>query len=148
MKNLVLVLFVTQLIFTGCSSISKRDIGTGIGAVGGGLLANQVGRGNGRVAATIIGTIIGGYIGGSIGQSMDDIDKMKLSNALETTPTNVTSTWKNPDTHSHYKVTPKKTYYKNNKPCRTFIVNGDINGRSEAIQGNACRNKNGTWIMN
>ena len=43
-----------------------RVAGTGIGAVVGGLLGNQVGGGNGRVLATVAGAAAGGYAGNRI----------------------------------------------------------------------------------
>jgi hypothetical protein len=45
---------------------SNRLIGQAIGAIAGGALGNQVGRGNGRIAATAIGAVIGSAIGGNV----------------------------------------------------------------------------------
>ena len=45
---------------------SNRLIGQAIGAIAGGALGNQVGRGNGRIAATAIGAVVGSAIGGSV----------------------------------------------------------------------------------
>ena len=36
---------------------------TGLGAVAGGVLGNQVGKGSGRTAATVLGAVGGGYVG-------------------------------------------------------------------------------------
>ncbi|HJV52387.1 MAG TPA: glycine zipper 2TM domain-containing protein [Noviherbaspirillum sp.] len=44
----------------------NSPVGIGVGAVVGGLLGNQVGRGNGRTLATIAGAIGGGYVGNEI----------------------------------------------------------------------------------
>ena len=41
-------------------------IGIGVGAVGGGLLGNQVGSGDGKTLATIAGAVGGGYVGNEI----------------------------------------------------------------------------------
>ena len=49
---------------------SHRLVGTGIGAVVGGLLGNQVGQGNGRVLATVAGAAAGGYAGNKIQQKV------------------------------------------------------------------------------
>ncbi|MFC5743486.1 glycine zipper 2TM domain-containing protein [Dyella tabacisoli] len=43
-------------------------LGTVIGAVAGGLLGNQVGRGNGRKAATVAGAVVGGVVGNQVGK--------------------------------------------------------------------------------
>ena len=45
---------------------SNRLIGQTIGAIAGGALGNQVGRGNGRIAATAIGAVVGSAIGGNV----------------------------------------------------------------------------------
>jgi len=52
----------------------NRLVGTGIGAVVGGLLGNQVGGGNGRVLATVAGAAAGGYGGNKIQQKMQQGD--------------------------------------------------------------------------
>ena len=45
---------------------SNRFVGQAIGAIAGGALGNQVGRGNGRIAATAIGAVVGSVIGGNV----------------------------------------------------------------------------------
>jgi uncharacterized protein YcfJ len=47
-----------------------RLVGTGLGAVVGGLLGNQVGGGNGRVLATVAGAAAGGFAGNKIQQKV------------------------------------------------------------------------------
>jgi hypothetical protein len=41
-------------------------VGTGIGAVAGGVLGNQVGGGNGKKLATVAGVLLGGYVGNEV----------------------------------------------------------------------------------
>jgi uncharacterized protein YcfJ len=43
-----------------------HPVGTGVGAVVGGLLGNHVGGGNGRKAATVAGILLGGYAGNEV----------------------------------------------------------------------------------
>lgn len=43
-----------------------HPVGTGVGAVVGGLLGNQVGGGNGKKLATVAGVVMGGYAGNEI----------------------------------------------------------------------------------
>lgn len=43
-----------------------HPVGTGVGAVVGGLLGNQVGGGNGKKLATVAGVLFGGYTGHEI----------------------------------------------------------------------------------
>lgn len=48
------------------SKDSNRLIGTGVGAVAGGLIGNQVGGGKGKTLATVAGAVGGGYAGNQI----------------------------------------------------------------------------------
>lgn len=48
------------------SAPQTSGVGVGLGAVVGGLLGNQVGKGNGRTLATIAGAVGGGYAGNEI----------------------------------------------------------------------------------
>jgi uncharacterized protein YcfJ len=49
-----------------------RIIGTGIGAVAGGLLGNQVGGGRGKTLATVGGAVAGGVIGNKVQKHAQD----------------------------------------------------------------------------
>ena len=48
------------------SKDNHRIIGTGIGAVAGGLLGHQVGGGKGKTLATVGGAVAGGYVGNRV----------------------------------------------------------------------------------
>lgn len=50
-----------------------HPVGTGVGAVVGGLLGNQVGGGNGRKAATVAGVLLGGYAGNEVAHSRNPL---------------------------------------------------------------------------
>lgn len=43
-----------------------HPVGTGVGAVVGGLLGNQIGGGNGKKIATVAGVLLGGYAGNEV----------------------------------------------------------------------------------
>ena len=47
---------------------ANSPVGIATGAVVGGLLGNQIGKGNGRTLATVAGAVGGGYIGNMAGQ--------------------------------------------------------------------------------
>jgi uncharacterized protein YcfJ len=49
-----------------------RLIGTGVGAVAGGLLGNQVGGGKGKTLATVGGAVAGGVIGNKVQKHHQD----------------------------------------------------------------------------
>ncbi|OGT42240.1 MAG: hypothetical protein A3G71_05460 [Gammaproteobacteria bacterium RIFCSPLOWO2_12_FULL_38_14] len=128
--------------------LNKQDVGMLTGGVVGGVLGNQV-HGSGHGAAIIGGTIVGALLGGAIGQSMDEVDRMKMNQTLESAPTNKTTSWTNPDTDATYRVTPTKTYYREydggNQPCREFTTTAIIGGKKREVYGTACRQADGSW---
>ncbi|MBC7502377.1 MAG: glycine zipper 2TM domain-containing protein [Herminiimonas sp.] len=50
-----------------------HPVGTGVGAVVGGLLGNQVGGGNGKKLATIAGVLMGGYAGNEVAHNRNPL---------------------------------------------------------------------------
>lgn len=51
------------------SQDNHRVIGTGVGAVAGGLLGHTVGHGNGKTLATVGGAVAGGVVGNQVQKS-------------------------------------------------------------------------------
>ena len=145
-KRLTAIAIVTSgaLLMSGCQ-ITQEDTGRVVGSVAGGLLGNQVGKGSGRLAATIAGTMLGGMMGGEIGRQMDENDRYRANRALETAPTNRTTTWSNPDTGTDYAVTPTRTYFESDQPCREYRTEAWIGGKKETVYGTACRQADGSW---
>jgi uncharacterized protein YcfJ len=77
-------LISSALVLTGCQNQPTKEEQAGlIGAIAGGLLGSQVGDGNGKKAAIIAGTILGHHLGSSVGRTMDEVDRMKANQALE-----------------------------------------------------------------
>ena len=78
---------------------NKADTGLAVGAIAGGILGNQVGRGTGRIATTAIGAVIGGIVGSEIGRSLDRQDQMLAQqaeiNALERGRSGERVPWRN-----------------------------------------------------
>jgi uncharacterized protein YcfJ len=74
-----------------------------IGGIFGGVLGHEIGSGPGKAVATIIGTMIGTSIGG------------------------------NPDTGYQYRVVPTRTYDIKSAPCREYIVDASMSGKTEKI---------------
>lgn len=54
------------------SKDDHRLIGTGVGAVAGGLLGHQVGGGKGKTLATVGGAVAGGYVGNRVQKKAQD----------------------------------------------------------------------------
>jgi outer membrane lipoprotein SlyB len=63
---------------------SNGTLGTVIGALAGGVLGNQVGKGDGRKAATVVGAVAGGVIGNQVGKRSDgDTPAWRISVRLD-----------------------------------------------------------------
>ena len=74
MKRMLLALVLAgSFALTGCET--NQDTGTLVGAVAGGVIGNQFGKGGGRAAATLAGAVIGGIAGNEIGRKMDERDR-------------------------------------------------------------------------
>ncbi len=143
-KISIFLSIATLLLLTGCNP-SKQDIGTVVGAGSGAFIGSQIGGGTGQLAAVAIGALLGGYIGSSIGQDMDELDKYKTQQVLESSPTGSTVAWNNPDTDVDYSVTPTRTYESDSGPCRDYTTEAVIEGRAEIVHGTACRSDDGSW---
>jgi surface antigen len=97
-KNSVALAMACAIALAACESPpTKQQVGTVSGAVVGGVVGSTIGGGTGRTVAIIAGTVAGAVIGGKIGAKMDEADKLKAAQALESTPTGQHSTWTNPD---------------------------------------------------
>jgi surface antigen len=137
---------VVALALAACENPpTKQQTGAVGGAVIGGVVGSTIGGGTGRTVAIIAGTVAGAVIGGKIGSKMDEADKLKAAQALETTPTGQKAMWKNPDTGAQYTMTPTKTYEASAGPCRDFTVDANVDGKPEQLSGTACRQSDGSW---
>jgi osmotically inducible lipoprotein OsmB len=67
-KMLIVAATAAALGLAGCSSVSKQDVGTGVGAVAGGLAGHAL---FGNTAGTVIGAAGGAVAGNIIGKKMD-----------------------------------------------------------------------------
>ncbi len=67
MKGLALTtigVFALSLSLVGCNGkVTKQDLGTAVGAIAGGVIGSQFGKGTGKTVATVGGAVAGGYIG-------------------------------------------------------------------------------------
>ncbi len=133
------------VLLSACIPLNNESTGMVAGGVAGGLLGSQIGSGSGQVAAAATGAFIGAVLGGRIGQYMDKQDQLEIQRALENAPTGKTVRWKNPDTGNQYRVTPTRTYYRAEQPCREYTTTANIGGKQEQIYGKACRNADGSW---
>lgn len=129
---------------------NKEMIGTVAGAILGGLLGSQVGKGSGRKVATVVGAVAGGYAGNRFGESLDCKDQQyhtqTAHEALEYQPSGRPSTWSNPDSGHSGSIMPTRTWQRETgQYCRDYTQSIIVDGRVEEAIGTACREENGTW---
>lgn len=91
-------------------------------------------------------TLASHQLAGPIESSLQPTDRLNLSAALETTPTNQTRSWQDSHTKNTYALTPTRTFYIDNKPCREYALAAEVGDNKQTYQGRACRNENGAWI--
>lgn len=146
---LSLLLIIPVLAGCGPEGPSKADTGLVVGAVAGGILGNQVGKGTGNVAATAIGAVVGGIVGSEIGRSLDQQDRILAQqaeyDALERGRSGVSRQWRNPDSGRYGEIVPSKPYKRGSVDCRDFTHKIFIDGRPQTMRGTACRNPDGSW---
>lgn len=128
---------------------TKADGGLAVGAIAGGILGNQVGKGKGRVLATVAGAVVGGIVGSEIGRALDRQDQMLAQEAefeaLERGRSGERRRWRNPDSGHYGEVIPGESYRRGTADCRDYAHTIYIDGRPETMRGTACRNPDGTW---
>ena len=131
---------------------SEVALGTILGAIAGGAIGNQFGRGSGRTAATVAGVLIGGFAGNRIARGLSCEDQYYAQetyyDAYENGDPGQTYNWNNPETGNYGYVTPAE-YYENDEGynCREFTQTIYIDGRRQTAVGTACQNPDGTWYI-
>lgn len=146
----VAVLAIMPFMLSACSgSFNKQDSGTVIGALAGGILGNQVGKGKGKVLATVAGAVVGGIVGSEIGKALDENDRRAAAEAeyyaLEKGQSGNATPWRNPDSGRHGVIVPSKPYEMSGRNCRNYTHTIYINGEPQIMKGTACRSNDGTW---
>jgi surface antigen len=125
----------------GCGSSEagrRATVGAGAGAAAGGL----IGGGGGA----LVGGLFGGAMGARRGYELDREDRERAAEVLETTPTDETEEWTNPDTGARYRMTPVETFRSDaGDPCREFMIEGYERGEPAEVRGKACRQEDGSW---
>ncbi len=151
MKKIAALLTILMFL-AGCAPQMgpKETGGTLLGAGAGALAGSQIGSGRGTLVAVAIGTLAGALIGQGIGQSLDRADQLMMERnaqyALESTRTNTTTTWRNPDSGNYGAITPVETYQTSQgQYCREYTQTVVVAGEKQQAYGTACRQPDGTW---
>jgi surface antigen len=151
MKKITLFLLpVIVLSLASCadSPYSKGVQGAGIGAAGGAVIGQAIGR---NTEATLIGAAVGTLLGYIVGNEMDKFDRQQLNQTYEVAPSGQATSWRNPDNGNSYQVIPQPAYYPQprqpDRPCRKAEILATIDGRTERTYTTACRNSAGQWEL-
>lgn len=148
MKKVILCLLpLLILTLNSCANqtLSKGSQGAGIGAAGGAILGQAIGR---NTEATLIGAAVGTMLGYIVGNEMDKFDKRELNQAYEFGPSGQPTAWTNPDSGNSYQVTPQPAYaspQNSQSPCRRAEILATIDGKTQKTYTTACRNSVGEW---
>lgn len=123
--------------------------GTVLGAIAGGVIGNQFGRGGGKAAATVGGVILGGIIGNKIASDTDCQDRQyafpvyyrgldgQIGRRYD---------WRDPRGHYGY-FTPIREYRRHHRWCRDFEVGVWRHHQWNINNGTACRYDDGWHFM-
>lgn len=149
----VSALLVALTMLSSCTNeageINKQKMVGIMGAIGGGAIGSQIGKGSGKTVSIIGSSILGGLAGSEVGRSLDkaDITYHNRTNqrALESNKAGIPSSWKNPDSGASGTVTPTKTFQQNGQYCREYTQSISVGGQAEKAYGTACRRPDGTW---
>lgn len=135
-----------SLSLVGCADMTKQDVGTVTGGVAGGLLGSQFGGGSGKLLAVGAGALAGAFIGGAIGKNMDETDKLKMNQTLESNSIGQPAYWQNQKTGTNYTVVPTRNVtVDGNQYCREYRSTANVAGKNQQVYGTACRQPDGSW---
>ena len=149
MQRALIAAIVSSQLVVGCAN--NEQGGTAIGAIAGGIVGNQFGKGNGKVVATLAGAAVGGIVGNNIGRSLDardrELARQAEYDAWESGPPRQPVRWRNPNSDRYGEIVVEDYYYRGPSRCRDFVHRVWIDGRPQAMRGTACRNPDGTWTQ-
>jgi surface antigen len=154
MKKILMMSCVALFSLTACENMqsmqgNKQMVGTGAGALVGGILGSNVGGGKGQLWATGAGALIGALVGSEIGASLDNADRAAAGGAYSrahAAPVGETVSWNNPESGNHGTVTPTRDGYSSSgRYCREYQQTIVVGGKTQTGYGTACQQPDGTW---
>ena len=84
-------------------------------------------------------------VSGLAGLAMDQGDRRRTLDVLETMPSGQATKWRNPETGDSYVMTPTRTFERGGATCRDYVVDAWVAGRPDKFTGTACRDGDGGW---
>jgi surface antigen len=97
-----------------------------------------------RSLAVAVGSVLGNIIGREIGRKFDDRDRACFGHSLELVPEGQSVTWTNEKSGVTYVLEPHGQA-ESGGTCRTYKLTASKEDKSQADDGRACRNEDGTW---
>jgi surface antigen len=136
--------------FYGNDCSGNAAAGTVLGAIAGGAIGNQFGRGDGRTAATVGGVILGGLAGNSIARDMNCHDRRYALTSYRAGfdgRIGQRYDWRSDEGGAYGSFTPTREYSRSGYMCREFRDVSYSNGREYSRTGTACRQSDGNWYL-
>lgn len=137
---------------SGCTAYdagNKEVVGTGLGAVVGGLAGSQLGKGDGQLWMTGAGVLLGALVGSELGRSLDKADMAYMNQAQTrsySAPIGETISWNNPQSGNSGTYTPiRDGRATSGSYCREYQQTIYVGGQQETATGTACQQPDGTW---
>jgi surface antigen len=138
----------TRKLGIGAGTCNREEVGALLGGIIGGVIGSKVGEHNdAKAAGTIAGTVIGVLVGRNIGREMDQADQQCTGQVLERARDGETIIWHNDEAGVEFRVTPMRTFQRDGLYCRAYVTVADGAGGSRRVEGEACRNGDGTWQL-
>ena len=149
MKKIIAVVAVLGLSACSGNVGTKEAVGTGAGAIAGGVIGSMFGSGTGKLIGVGVGTLAGALLGNELGKSLDRADQAYANQAIQrsySAPVGQGITWNNPNSgNSGTVVATREGYASNGQPCREYSHTVVIGNRQEQAYGTACRQADGSW---
>jgi len=126
-------------------------LGTGLGAIAGGVVGSQIGRGGGQAVATGVGVVTGAVIGNEVGQSIDNANRstypMSPSYSYDpgAAPFSVGYMPYAPNYVAPPAAPPIYVDQSAGTYCRPFSQEIIIDGQRQESYGTACLQPDGSW---
>ncbi len=128
---------------------TKQAVGTGGGAILGGLAGAQLGKGRGQLWATGAGALLGALVGSEIGSSLDAADRAAMDGAntrARNARVGETISWNNPNTGNYGTITPVRDGTSSaGRYCREYQQTVYVGGKQQSGYGTACQQPDGSW---
>jgi len=141
----IIACILTLTLLSGCAA-NQAQSGAGLG----GLIGATVGAltFKNKISGAAIGAGVGAAVGYLVGNEMDKQDHAKVSQALESGPSEEPVYWDNPDNHVSYQAVPHEPRRENGRIERDVTLNATMaDGRTETVYARAYRQPDGTWQL-